>query len=53
MPGSNSVRLRIEYSDGTVVENGPSTIKVGENTYYMTCQLFEAVAFTMKRMKNG
>lgn len=36
-PGSNSVRIRIEYSDGTFVETGMSTIKVGKNQYHLTC----------------
>lgn len=36
VPGSNSVRIRIEYSDGTLVENGLSTIKVGNDDYYLT-----------------
>ena len=35
-PGTNSVRIRIEYSDGTSVENGLSTIKVGNKNYYLT-----------------
>jgi hypothetical protein len=38
IPGSNSVRVRIKYSDGTVAENGLTTIKMGENTYYMTSE---------------
>lgn len=35
VPGSNSVRIRIEYSDGTFIENGLSTIKVGNDSYYL------------------
>ena len=35
-PGSNSVLVRIEYSDGTSVENGLSTIKIGNKNYYLT-----------------
>lgn len=34
-PGTNSVSVRIEYLDGTIVENGLSTIKVGDKEYYL------------------
>ncbi len=34
-PGSNSVSVQIEYSDGTVIENGLSTIKIDGIIYYM------------------
>ena len=34
-PGSNFYSVRIEYADGTVIENGLSTIKVGRVTYNM------------------
>lgn len=35
-PGSNSVKIKIEYSDGTLIENGLSTFKIGNNNYYLT-----------------
>ena len=34
-PGSNSISVRIEYADGTVVENGISTITIDETRYFM------------------
>ena len=34
-PGSNSISVEIEYTDGTVVKNGLSTTKVDGLTYYM------------------
>ena len=34
-PGTNFYSVRIEYADGTVVENGLSTIKIGRVTYNM------------------
>lgn len=34
-PGTNSVSVRIEYLDGTIVENGLSTIKVDNKEYYL------------------
>jgi len=34
-PGSNSVSVQIEYSDGSVIENGLSTIKINGIIYYM------------------
>ncbi len=34
-PGSNSISIKIEYSDGTVFENGLSTITVDGTRYYM------------------
>ena len=34
-PGSNSISVEIEYADGSIVRNGLSTTKVGEDTYYM------------------
>ena len=34
-PGTNQVSVRIEYTDGTVVENGISTITIDETTYFM------------------
>ncbi len=35
-PGSNSVSVRIAYTDGTVVENGLSTVMVDGTEYYMS-----------------
>ncbi len=35
IPGSNSISVKIEYSDGTVLENGLSTITVDGTRYYM------------------
>ncbi len=35
IPGSNSISFRIEYCDGTTVENGLSTIEVNGKRYYM------------------
>lgn len=34
-PGANAVSFRIEYSDGTIVENGVSTTMVDGVVYYM------------------
>lgn len=34
-PGTNSVSVRIEYLDGTIVENGLSTIKLGKKEYHL------------------
>lgn len=34
-PGTNSVSVRIEYSDGTIVENGLSTIKLDKKEYHL------------------
>ena len=34
-PGSNTVSLRIEYSDGTVIESGINTITIGKTKYEM------------------
>lgn len=34
-PGSNSISVEIEYADGTVIENGLSTIKIDGVEYYM------------------
>ena len=34
-PGSNSISVQIEYSDGTIVKNGLSTFRIGKETYYM------------------
>lgn len=33
--GTNSVYVRIEYLDGTIVENGLSTIKLAKKEYYL------------------
>ena len=38
IPGTNQVRVRIEYSDGTSFENGLSTIRIGDSDYYMTSE---------------
>ena len=35
-PGTNSVSVRIEYLDGTIVENGLSTIKLDKKEYHLT-----------------
>ena len=35
-PGADSVTVKIEYSDGTVVENGLSTMTVDGTRYNMT-----------------
>jgi len=32
-PGSDSISVRIEYSDGTIVENGLSTVVIKDTTY--------------------
>lgn len=37
-PGTNQVSVRIEYTDGTVVENGISTITIDETTYFMEAE---------------
>ena len=34
-PGSNSIRVRIQYADGTVVENGLSTMKLNGVHYFL------------------
>lgn len=34
-PGTNSVSIRIEYLDGTIVENGLSTIKIDKKEYHL------------------
>ena len=34
-PGTNSVSIRIEYLDGTIVENGLSTIKLDKKEYHL------------------
>ena len=34
-PGTNSVSVRIEYSDGTNIENGLSTIKLDKKEYHL------------------
>ena len=34
-PGTNSVSVRIEYLDGTIVENGLSTIKLDKKEYHL------------------
>ena len=34
-PGTNSVSVRIEYLDGTIVENGLSTIKIDKKEYHL------------------
>ena len=34
-PGTNSVSVRIEYLDGTIVENGISTIKLDKKEYHL------------------
>lgn len=34
-PGSNSISVKIEYEDGTVVENGLTTVTVDGKTYFM------------------
>lgn len=34
-PGTNSVSVRIEYSDDTIVENGLSTIKLDKKEYHL------------------
>ena len=33
--GTNSVSVKIEYSDGTIIENGLSTIKIGKKEYHL------------------
>lgn len=33
-PGSNSIFVRIEYADGSIVENGLDTVKADGITYY-------------------
>ena len=35
VPGSNTTKVRIEYLDGTVIENGLSTIKIDDVMYYL------------------
>ncbi len=35
IPGSNSISFRMEYEDGTVLENGLSTITLDGTRYYM------------------
>ena len=35
-PGANSVSFRLEYADGTVVENGISTITMDGVSYYLS-----------------
>ena len=35
LAGANSVSVRIEYSDGTIVENGFSTIKRRKKEYHL------------------
>ncbi len=35
-PGSDSISVRIEYTDGTIVENSLSTATVDGTVYYMT-----------------
>ena len=38
IPGTNSVELRIEYADGTVVESGISAALVDGAFYYLDCE---------------
>ena len=38
IPGTNSVELRIEYADGTVVESGISAVLVDGAFYYLDCE---------------
>ena len=33
--GTNSVSVKIEYSDGTIVQNGLSTMKIGKKEYHL------------------
>jgi hypothetical protein len=33
--GTNSVSVKIEYSDGTIVENGLSTMKIGKKEFHL------------------
>ena len=35
-PGSDSISVRIEYTDGTVIENGLTTVMVDGVVYYMS-----------------
>lgn len=36
LAGTNSVSIKIEYSDGTIVENGLSTINLGKREHHLT-----------------
>ena len=38
IPGTNAVKLRIEYADGNVVESGISAALVDGEFYYLDCE---------------
>lgn len=35
IPGTNSISFRIEYADGTILENGLSTTTIDDTEYYL------------------
>lgn len=48
--GTNSVSVKIEYSDGTIVENGISTMKIGKKEYHLVYEKAPACYLKLRNL---
>jgi len=46
-PGTNSISVEIEYADGTIVQNGLSTVNIDGVNYYLKHNDFPECYFTI------